>query len=655
MCKHMDSQVHGRNTVCTLTVSQMKKIESSLGKLRGALEKMYDISLPAPCFPRGESFLSSVKKFCGGLLETGTTHLWRSSICNLDSTCRMSIAGSLFMFRKVLPTPDPDVDAYIRKMSTPQPDMDPGFLLFVKQQVPRIFRGGWDRSYVDNVLRTLPSTSSCSEGKRSEGGCRGMSARGEWLSRYDAVEFCLSSPSPKCFGPSRVCSVDTGGKKRIISIPPADMNLLRPLHVTMYDHLSKFPWLLRGDAKPSRFHDFTFVEGEIFVSGDYESATDNLNSSIQKLILELILSHSSVPQGIKEMATSTLSLVLESPNSGKYSVQRRGQLMGNLLSFPLLCLVNFLAFKYAIGRNVPLRINGDDIVFRCTKEECDRWMKMVGRCGLTLSLGKTMVDKKFFSLNSCFFRSALRCVRRVPIIRSTALGLGTRGESDSLQGRFRSYAVGFGRRRRDILDCLFLRVNSGMIHATNRSVTRGLGMYVSYETLVETRMWARENFYLSMEKERPLPPKKSDLSWHIFVPGWRRTFGSMTEEDREAQKQYAAESVDVVWSTVPVSAPDLEAAYRYEVKEGTFSFSTWLNEYKNSTRRWSRLMGVGRRRCFHQSNCSSHCKGEGLNGLFRPRKSLFFRWPKPIRRSWFFISDVATVRRNIKFVANSER
>jgi len=408
----------------------------------------------------------------------------------------------------------------------------------------------------------------------------------------------------------------------------------------MYNHLSKFPWLLRGDAKPSKFSDFTPVEGEVFVSGDYESATDNLNGEVQRLILDLILRSSTVPPGIQSMAASTLQLVLENPTTGKLSVQHRGQLMGNLLSFPLLCLVNFLAFKYAVGRNVPLRINGDDIVFRCTNEEKDRWMEMVGRTGLVLSMGKTMVNKTFFSLNSCWFRSYRGGCKLVPVIRSTALGLGSRGSPDSLQGRYRSFAVGFGRKAKNILDCLFLRKNSGVIHATNRSVTRGLGMYVSFEVLVKSRMWARESFYLSMEKERPLPPKKSDLSWSVVVPGWRRTFGTMSKEDRDAQKQYAAESVDVVWSTVPVSERGLEEAYRAEVKEGTFAFSSWLDERKRSYLRWSRLMGVGKKE---------------FSTLFKPRASLFFRWPRPVRRRWFFISDTASVCRSIKFVASSER
>jgi hypothetical protein len=37
----------------------------------------------------------------------------------------------------------------------------------------------------------------------------------------------------------------------------------------MYDHLSRFPWLLRGDAKTRKFREFVHVPGEVFVSGDY--------------------------------------------------------------------------------------------------------------------------------------------------------------------------------------------------------------------------------------------------------------------------------------------------------------------------------------------------------------------------------------------------
>jgi len=63
-----------------------------------------------------------------------------------------------------------------------------------------------------------------------------------------------------------------------------------------------------------------------------------------------------------------------------------GQLMGSLLSFPLLCLQNYIAFRWVFPASVPVKINGDDIVFRSTLDQFDRWSAVVGQLGLRLSL-----------------------------------------------------------------------------------------------------------------------------------------------------------------------------------------------------------------------------------------------------------------------------
>jgi len=179
-----------------------------------------------------------------------------------------------------------------------------------------------------------------------------------------------------------------------------------------------------------------------------------------------------------------------------------------------------------------------------------------------------------------------------------------------------------------------------MIHATNRSLLRGLGIRVSFDVLVESRMWAREAFYLSMENERPLPPKKTELCWKVKVPGWTRTYGSMSEEDRLAQKEYSGECIDLVWSIPPVSDADVGKKYWEEALEGTYSFSSWLSERKSNVSRWSRLMRVGR---------------SELRALFKPRRSLYETFRSPVRKNWFFLRDIGRSRRNIKFVAKRER
>jgi hypothetical protein len=175
-----------------------------------------------------------------------------------------------------------------------------------------------------------------------------------WNDRESFVEHVLTSTSCRKLKPSQLLQVETGGKYRIVSKSDLGMNSLRPLHSSIYNHLSRFSWLLRGDAKAGRFSDFVRKPGEVFVSGDYESATDNLNGPVQREILRMILDQTHhVPSGIKERAMASMQSDIEF--DGKVYHQKRGQLMGNLLSFPLLCIVNYLLSGGSQGRVAPLR------------------------------------------------------------------------------------------------------------------------------------------------------------------------------------------------------------------------------------------------------------------------------------------------------------
>jgi hypothetical protein len=191
--------------------------------------------------------------------------------------------------------------------------------------------------------------------------------------------------------------VEAGGKHRIVSKSDIDMNLLRPLHTAIYNRLSKFSWLLRGDAKASSFRKFKRVDGEVFVSGDYESATDNLNLYVQKVILNRILSGcKQVPESIKDFARASQTPFLL--GEGVCSTLKRGQLMGNLLSFPLLCIVNYLGFRYYTGqKDLPVRINGDDIVFRADRlarpQQAARFALRAGTHGMTWQGDRAMRDR----------------------------------------------------------------------------------------------------------------------------------------------------------------------------------------------------------------------------------------------------------------------
>jgi len=309
---------------------------------------------------------------------------------------------------------------------------------------------------------------------------------------------------------AQVVPVQDGNKWRLVTIHSEMQAVLRPLHNTLYDHLSLKPWLLRGDARPGRFKDFTQTSGEVFVSGDYEAATDNIALDVYITAMNSVRDTCShVPRNVWDIAQDQARHTLV--GGGETGVQQRGQLMGSYLSFPFLCLINFLAFKFSVRRHVPLRINGDDIVFRATQEECDRWKENVGRCGLTLSQGKTMVDTKYFSLNSCLFRAGMDRTYSVPFVRAKALV--TKPDSlQSLAGQFSALCVGAAGFRRRALQVDFLKRNGKLIWSSQRPVSDFLPS-VSSVVLRLAGLSKRESYYLGLPKPPPLPPPPTRSMW----------------------------------------------------------------------------------------------------------------------------------------------
>ncbi len=82
--------------------------------------------------------------------------------------------------------------------------------------------------------------------------------------------------------------------------------------------------------------------------------------------------------------------------------------MGHVLSFPVLCLANYLTFRWTfhkIGRKAPrVLINGDDILFKCTRKEYNEWCHWTRSIGLIPSLGKNLMSQSVCQINSVLFR-----------------------------------------------------------------------------------------------------------------------------------------------------------------------------------------------------------------------------------------------------------
>jgi len=400
----------------------------------------------------------------------------------------------------------------------------------------------------------------------------------------------------------RFMNVDTGGKSRSVTVAEGDQVLLGPLHRLAYDHLSKTTsWLLRGEASKAKFGPFVRVPGEVFTSGDYEAATDNLCLEVAECILGVLEERAlHVPRTVFAYGRRSLRATVEYPLSGgtvRFK-QVRGQLMGNLLSFPLLCLQNYVSFRWCVSRSVVpddlLRINGDDIVFRSSKEVSQRWMESVSATGLKLCAGKTMVSATFFSLNSTFFKALPTRVVLVPVVRSQCLATELAELAPHALGPgCATFCRGFRGSVRVALETLYLRWRRPQIMACGRSIVRDLGVRVSLEALKASGLADFEAWCLTMPRN-PLPPDETRLGGAV-PEGWVRVPAS-TRAERKRGAASAEEFGDLLreraWNGDPVPRKTLgRSNWSKAVSSGYFSQWRWWNTRRRG--RVKRTLGVG--------------------------------------------------------------
>jgi hypothetical protein len=156
---------------------------------------------------------------------------------------------------------------------------------------------------------------------------------------------------------------------------------------------------------------------EEFVSGDFQGATDSIKIDYTKLSLEPVLEELKCSSEEAELFRAILyEQVIHYPKPhNKESkqlppfLQARGQLMGSVLSFPHLCMINATCYQLALeeylGRAVPVKdlpvlINGDDILFMCDDRLYSLWLKYITEAGFKLSVGKNYRHKKYVMINS---------------------------------------------------------------------------------------------------------------------------------------------------------------------------------------------------------------------------------------------------------------
>jgi len=169
---------------------------------------------------------------------------------------------------------------------------------------------------------------------------------------------------------------------------------------------------------------------EEFVSGDYSAATDGLDIRVSKVILNRVLLHLSKEEQhlAPHMRDILFEQVLMYPGWSKLDpvLQQNGQLMGSILSFPVLCIANLFTYVLSLpeplqsqvlsGRlkidRLPVLVNGDDILFRASDEHYERWLLSIRTVGFTPSVGKNFKHSRFFTVNS----EPLQYIKHIPKI-----------------------------------------------------------------------------------------------------------------------------------------------------------------------------------------------------------------------------------------------
>jgi len=329
---------------------------------------------------------------------------------------------SAFLFAKAIPKdqdPDQLLGAYAEKLSQPPLD-NPRFKSALSNYLIPTFRRGWDHNYEHEVMSGILSNGKTVEGIE----CSDWDLPPEHFRSMCLGDLNLPTCAFSAAKNHKAIAIFDSGKYRLVTLGSKWLHLLAPLHRMIYSVLTSKGTVLRGSPLPSTFSAFP-TSSDPICSGDYEASTDNLSSAHGRHILKMLEQTSThVPHQIWQLAYASLTgRVVYSTKAGKIHSfdQNTGQLMGNYLSFPLLCISNvstlFLAFGSARAWRMVWEkrvvVNGDDIVFQASLGDVKEWKTQLPNSGFVMNESKTGLHRQLFTLNSKLFRVGRKRVRKI--------------------------------------------------------------------------------------------------------------------------------------------------------------------------------------------------------------------------------------------------
>jgi hypothetical protein len=183
---------------------------------------------------------------------------------------------------------------------------------------------------------------------------------------------------------------------------------------------------------------------EEYVSVDYSDATNEIESFVSVTIIDEVCRCVGLSAKRTEIAKKNLvGHLLIDPRSKRRAVrQTRGQLMGSLLSFPILCIANIdicngtqeeergrkLDFRLAGKAGPAFCVNGDDAVLRGVRSRAI-WQRRCLRYGMKPSPGKVHASRKFVNMNSTHFDVSSHATQPIAAKISTQIIVAPDGEA----------------------------------------------------------------------------------------------------------------------------------------------------------------------------------------------------------------------------------
>jgi len=200
-------------------------------------------------------------------------------------------------------------------------------------------------------------------------------------------------------------------KVRVISKgPPLTYFSLKPVQKFLLRQMRRFRMFrLVGETVTTNFLESTFKGFEgLFHSLDYQSATDLLDPEMSQTAVDEICDCVGMPDDLRILFHKALTghLVEGIP-------QVWGQLMGSIVSFIILCVVNGAVIRHAYEHSTGLRcqsldsvpavVNGDDGLVRAPAIFSNIWEESALVAGLVPSLGKVYTHDIYANINSTSF------------------------------------------------------------------------------------------------------------------------------------------------------------------------------------------------------------------------------------------------------------